>query len=85
MRITLEQAIELDRASLALATELDDARGIGDACNHLAGMISYLQGTPEEPRALVERALEIYATIDDRHGRAESLLNRAAIAVMLGD
>ncbi len=81
----LEQAIELDRASLALATELDDARGIGDACNHLAGMISYLQGTPEEPRALVERALEIYATIDDRHGRAESLLNRAAIAVMLGD
>jgi predicted ATPase/class 3 adenylate cyclase len=83
-RNLLDRSIAFDIAGLALAEQLGDQRGIGDACNHLAGMISISVQDHDRALGLVERAIEAYHAIDDQHGIAESLYNRAAIAYELG-
>lgn len=79
-RAFLEYAVDLDRASWTLAESLGDDRGIGDACNHLAGITALATGDNVRALELVEVALAAYERIDDRHGIAETHFNRAAIA-----
>jgi tetratricopeptide (TPR) repeat protein len=83
-RASLERAIAFDVASLTLAERLGDQRGIGDACNHMAGMIALTTGDGLRSVELVERAIEAYTAVDDRHGVAESLLNRASLTFEAG-
>lgn len=74
----LPEAIRFDRESLALAEEIGDDRGIGDACNHLAGLI--YPGESIESHRLIDVAMTAYARAADEHGIAESRVNRLALA-----
>ena len=80
----MQAAEAYDRESLALARTLGDERGIGDACNHMAGVLWIAQGDNLESRQLLEDAMVAYERIADRHGMAETLLNRAAFAMIDG-
>lgn len=84
-RSTAHEAIQLSQKSLELAELLDDQRGIGDACNYMAGMIAESTGDFARGQVLLDRALNAYDTCGDRHGWAETLLNRASLKYELGD
>ncbi|MCA9858460.1 MAG: AAA family ATPase, partial [Thermomicrobiales bacterium] len=83
--IEYERAIEIAEESKLLAIELGDDRGIGDACNYQSGVCYAWRQQRAESVLLMDEALDAYGRIGDLHGRAETLLNRAAMALDEGD
>jgi predicted ATPase/class 3 adenylate cyclase len=79
----MARAEAYDLESLELARAIGDDRGIGDASNHMAGVAYMLRDDPA-PIQLLDEAMAAYERIDDRHGIAEVLLNRAAFAMVHG-
>ena len=76
----LTGAIRFDQESLELAEAIGDDRGIGDACNHMAGLIYANGDSSSEAHRLIDVAMAAYARIGDEHGIAEARLNLLALA-----